>query len=322
MIDFGNFYQIIAKNQLADWLQTLPSQLAKWQKENTDSQYKSWIKSVQHLPEITPHHLNLLDGVIANASSPLPEGEIKRITHHLTSLSPWRKGPFSLYDVCLDAEWRSDWKWQRVIPHINNLKDHTILDVGCNSGYYMWRMIGAGAKLVVGIDPMPLFLCQFEAIRKLLGNDQRAHFIPVGIETLPKLNAFDTVFSMGVLYHRRSPIDHLLQLKDQLRQNGQLVLETLIIDGNEHEALMPGERYAQMKNVYFIPSIKTMINWLNKCGFKNINVVDISKTDLNEQRKTPWMTSESLIDFLDPNDHSKTIEGYSAPIRAVFIANK
>lgn len=322
MIDFGNFYQIIAKNQLAPWLETLPAQLSAWQKNTIDNRFNQWINSIDHLPNITPDVLDLLHSVTAKKHQPLSEGETKRITHLLMSLSPWRKGPFSLYDIFVDAEWRSDWKWQRLTPHIGSLEGKTVLDVGCNSGYHLWRMIGAGAKLAVGIDPMPLFLCQFEAIRKLLGNDQRAHFIPVGIEDMPKLNAFDTVFSMGVLYHRRSPLDHLYQLKDQLNYSGQLILETLVIDGEEHQALMPGERYAQMRNVYFIPSIPTMVNWLTKCGFKNITVVDISKTTLEEQRKTDWMTSDSLIDFLDPNDHNKTVEGYSAPMRAVFIANK
>ncbi len=53
----------------------------------------------------------------------------------------------------------------------------------------MWRMIGAGAHLAVGIDPTQLFLCQFEAVRKLLGNDQRAHLLPLGIEQLPALES-------------------------------------------------------------------------------------------------------------------------------------
>ncbi|MBK1770101.1 MAG: tRNA 5-methoxyuridine(34)/uridine 5-oxyacetic acid(34) synthase CmoB, partial [Escherichia coli] len=182
----------------------------------------------------------------------------------------WRKGPFSLYGVNIDTEWRSDWKWDRVLPHLSDLTGRTILDVGCGSGYHMWRMIGAGAHLAVGIDPTQLFLCQFEAVRKLLGNDQRAHLLPLGIEQLPALKAFDTVFSMGVLYHRRSPLEHLWQLKDQLVNEGELVLETLVIDGDENTVLVPGDRYAQMRNVYFIPSALALKNWLKKCGFVDI----------------------------------------------------
>lgn len=322
MIDFGDFYQIIAKNRLSSWLEVLPAQLANWQKQNLDSRFTQWLNSIKHLPVITPYHIDLLHGVSVKTQTPLSTGEQQRITQLLKNMMPWRKGPFHFYGIDIDTEWRSDWKWERLIHHIDNLEGKLVLDVGCNSGYHLWRMIGAGAKLAVGIDPMALYLCQFEAVRKLLGNDKRAHLLPLGIEELPKLNAFDTVFSMGVLYHRRSPLDHLYQLKDQLVDGGQLILETLVIEGDLHQALMPGERYAQMRNVYFIPSVPTMINWLQKCGFKDVKMVDISQTSLEEQRKTDWMTSDSLADFLDPNDLSKTIEGYPAPMRAVFIAQK
>ncbi|WP_334326068.1 tRNA 5-methoxyuridine(34)/uridine 5-oxyacetic acid(34) synthase CmoB [Gilliamella apicola] len=322
MIDFGNFYQIIAKNKLSKWLEVLPAQLANWQKSNIDNRFNQWFNGIKHLPTIKPYQIDLLNSVTVESEQPISIGEQQRITQLLKNMMPWRKGPFHLYGINIDTEWRSDWKWERLIPHINNLEGQTVLDVGCNSGYHLWRMVGAGAKLAVGIDPMALYLCQFEAIRKLLGNDQRAHLLPLGIEELPKLNAFDTVFSMGVLYHRRSPLDHLFQLKDQLVDGGQLVLETLVIDGDLHQALMPGERYAQMRNVYFIPSVPTMINWLYKCGFSDVKMVDKSVTSLDEQRKTEWMTSDSLADFLDPNDSSKTIEGYPAPMRAVFIAIK
>ncbi|MCO6539573.1 MAG: tRNA 5-methoxyuridine(34)/uridine 5-oxyacetic acid(34) synthase CmoB [Gilliamella sp.] len=322
MIDFGDFYQIIAKNRLSSWLEVLPAQLANWQKQNIDSRFNQWLNSIKHLPSISPYQIDLLHSVTAKSKEPLSTGEQQRITQLLKNMMPWRKGPFHLYGIDIDTEWRSDWKWERLINHIDCLEDKIVLDVGCNSGYHLWRMIGTGAKLAVGIDPMALYLCQFEAIRKLLGNDQRAHLLPLGIEHLPKLNAFDTVFSMGVLYHRRSPLDHLFQLKDQLVEGGQLVLETLVIDGELHQALMPGDRYAQMRNVYFIPSTPTMINWLEKCGYSDVRMVDISLTNFDEQRKTEWMTSDSLANFLDPDDSTKTIEGYPAPIRAVFIAKK
>ncbi|OCG34906.1 tRNA 5-methoxyuridine(34) synthase CmoB [Gilliamella sp. Fer2-1] len=322
MIDFGDFYQIIAKNKLSHWLEVLPAQLANWQRQNNDNRFNQWLNSIKHLPSKTPFQIDLLHSVTVNSEYPISSGEQQRITQLLKTMMPWRKGPFHLYGIDIDTEWRSDWKWERLINHIDSLEGKIVLDVGCNSGYHLWRMIGAGAELAVGIDPMALYLCQFEAIRKLLGNDQRAHLLPLGIEQLPKLNAFDTVFSMGVLYHRRSPLDHLFQLKDQLVEGGQLILETLIIDGDEHQALMPGDRYAQMRNVYFIPSVPTMINWLNKCGFSDIKVIDISQTSLDEQRKTEWMESDSLADFLDSDDPTKTIEGYPAPMRAVFIAKK
>ena len=322
MIEFGNFYQQIAKSPLAPWLETLPAQIATWQRGALHGQFKQWTNAVEFLPEMQPHRLDLLHSVTAESETPLTPGQIKRIDTLLRNLMPWRKGPFSLYGVDIDTEWRSDWKWERVLPHLSDLTGRTILDVGCGSGYHLWRMVGAGAQLAVGIDPTQLFLCQFEAVRKLLGGDQRAHLLPLGIEQLPALNAFDTVFSMGVLYHRRSPLEHLWQLKDQLVSEGELVLETLVVEGDERTVLIPGDRYAQMRNVYFIPSALALKNWLEKCGFVDVRIVDVCQTTTEEQRRTDWMITESLAEFLDPNDRSKTVEGYPAPLRAVLIAKK
>ncbi|WP_345831591.1 tRNA 5-methoxyuridine(34)/uridine 5-oxyacetic acid(34) synthase CmoB [Erwinia sp. HDF1-3R] len=321
MMDFGNFYQLIAKGPLAHWLETLPAQLAAWQREQLHGHFKNWDRSVEYLPALTPESLDLLHGVSAD-SSQLSDRQRDGIEKLLRNLMPWRKGPFSLYGVNIDTEWRSDWKWTRVLPHISPLAGRTILDVGCGSGYHLWRMVGAGASLAVGIDPMQLFLCQFEAVRKLLGSDQRAHLLPLGIEQLPELKAFDTVFSMGVLYHRRSPLDHLLQLRNQLVSGGELVLETLVIEGGERDVLVPGERYAQMRNVYFIPSTGALKGWLEKCGFEDVRIVDYSRTTTDEQRRTDWMVTGSLAEFLDPDDSSKTVEGYPAPLRAVLVARK
>ena len=321
MIDFRPFYQQIATTNLSNWLETLPLQLKEWETQ-THGDYAKWSKIVDFLPDLHADEIDLKSAVKSDRTSPLSGGEKQRIIHHLKQLMPWRKGPYHLFGIHIDCEWRSDFKWDRVLPHLAPLQGRTILDVGCGSGYHMWRMVGEGAKMVVGIDPTELFLCQFEAVRKLLNNDRRANLIPLGIEQMQPLAAFDTVFSMGVLYHRKSPLDHLSQLKNQLVKGGELVLETLVVDGDVNTVLVPADRYAKMKNVYFIPSVAALINWLEKVGFTNVRCVDVATTTLEEQRKTDWLENESLIDFLDPNDHSKTIEGYQAPKRAVILANK
>lgn len=321
MIDFGRFYQQIAVGPLAKWLDVLPAQISEWQRENLHGHFRDWYKSLEYLPLLEPQKLDLLHSVTADRDD-ISDRHRQGIEKLLRNLMPWRKGPYFLYGTHINTEWRSDWKWERVLPHISSLAGRTVLDVGCGSGYHMWRMIGAGAHLVVGIDPMQLFLVQFEAVRKLLNDDRRAHMLPLGIEQLPALQAFDTVFSMGVLYHRRSPLDHLLQLKNQLVSGGELVLETLVIEGDVNQVLVPGERYAQMRNVFFIPSAEALKSWLEKSGFVDVRIVDFALTTTEEQRRTDWMTSESLAEFLDPDDPGKTVEGYPAPLRAVLVATK
>ncbi len=239
----------------------------------------------------------------------------------LKKFKPWRKGPYHIHGLHIDTEWRSDFKWDRLAPHISDLSNRYVLDIGCGSGYHLWRMRGAGAKFVVGIDPTKQQLDLLQAVQHFV-QDDNVNLLPLGVDQLPELNAFDTVFAMGVLYHRRSPIDFIYQLKSQLAVGGELVLETLVVDGDENTVLVPGERYAKMRNVWFLPSCDAMCAWLERCGFKNIRVVNTDITALDEQRKTDWIDTESLQDFLDPDDNSKTVEGYPAPKRAIFIANK
>ena len=180
MIDFRPFYQQIATTNLSDWLETLPRQLKEWETQ-THGDYAKWSKIVDFLPDLHADEIDLKSAVKSDRTSPLSEGEKQRIIQHLKQLMPWRKGPYHLFGIHIDCEWRSDFKWDRVLPHLAPLQGRTILDVGCGSGYHMWRMVGEGAKMVVGIDPTELFLCQFEAVRKLLNNDRRANLIPLGI---------------------------------------------------------------------------------------------------------------------------------------------
>jgi len=240
----------------------------------------------------------------------------------LRLLWPWRKGPFNLFGIDIDTEWRSDMKWDRVLPHISPLQDRTILDVGCGSGYHCWRMESEGARLVIGIDPTLAYVMQYHAMQRYI-NSSKVFVLPFSTDTLPKVSeAFNSVFSMGVLYHRRSPIDHLTHMWNLLQWEGELVLETLVIDGEVGQVLTPERRYAKMRNVWFIPSCDTLSLWMKRCNFEDIRCVDVNQTTIEEQRVTNWMHFESLADFLDPADPNKTVEGYPAPRRAIFIAKK
>ena len=239
----------------------------------------------------------------------------------LSMFLPWRKGPLQIGKTLVDTEWRSDWKWQRIIQHIESLEGKQVLDIGCGNGYHLFRMLGAGADLALGIDPTILFNYQFSLLQKL-SKPNRAYLLPLGSEHLPRLGGFDTVFSLGVLYHRRSPIDHLKELLSFAKPGGELVLETLIVEGDQNTMLIPQDRYAKMANVWFIPSTSMLELMLRRAGFIDVKTVDVNITSLDEQRATKWMQFQSLKDYLDPADKTKTVEGYPAPTRAILVARK
>ncbi|MFT4996749.1 MAG: tRNA (mo5U34)-methyltransferase [Flavobacteriales bacterium] len=323
MIHFDDFYYDLNRSHLAPFVEPFKAVIDARYTNRLHGDHPKWQAAFDALPEIAALSSNLdADTVSAILEQALESSARTQLITALMGLHPWRKGPFAIGDVFIDTEWHSDWKWNRVAKHLRPLQGKTVLDVGCGSGYHCWRMAGAGAELVVGVDPSQKFLYQFQALKKYLGA-QPVHLLPLRGEDLPKnLSGFDTVFSMGVLYHRKSPFDHLEELKAALRPGGELVLETLVIDGDENDILVPGERYSQMRNVWFIPSAKALSHWLERCGFVDVVVADINQTSIEEQRATDWMTFHSLENFLDPNDNNKTVEGYPAPKRATLIARK
>ena len=323
MINYEPLYAALRAEggELAAWAEVLPEAVTAVLHPHAHGKMGSWIEAIQKLPVLSPDELNvaLQDGVGVSTAVSLDQPALEA---NLQALHPWRKGPFDLFGLHLDTEWRSDWKWARLAGKIGSLHGRVVLDVGSGNGYYGWRMLGAGAKLVVGLDPFLVYVMQFWAIQTLLQREKN-YVLPLGIEQLPpQLSAFDTVFSMGVLYHRRDPFEHLHTLREALRPGGELVLETLVIEGKLGEVLVPEGRYAQMRNVWFIPSVATLTSWLRKVGYQNIRLLDVTPTTTAEQRATPWMRFHSLTNFLDPTDPRKTVEGHPAPVRVVLSAER
>jgi tRNA (mo5U34)-methyltransferase len=314
--------QVLTEAGMEAWAERLPMQLEQALSADRHGDLGRWEHLLWMLPSCATRDMDLAaDCIRIGRQDDIGNDVRKDILGVLRALQPWRKGPYEVFGIHIDTEWRSDWKWRRLRDHIQPLKGRKVLDVGCGSGYHAWRMAGEDAELVVGIDPSLLFLAQFNAIRHFMAEPPNVHFLPLGIESVPEnLAAFDTVFSMGILYHRRSPMDHLFDLKGCLRPGGELVLETLVVEGNENTVLVPRGRYAKMRNVWFIPSTQALENWLRRCGFRNVRTVDVTATGIDEQRSTSWMAFESLPDFLDPGNHQQTVEGHPAPVRAVVLA--
>jgi len=283
--------------------------------------FKKYLAVVDQLPDLAPSVIRLnRPAVGAGAVEDLSDAERHRLKTLLKQLSPWRKGPFDLFGIHVDAEWRSDLKWNRVAPHLPDLAGRRILDIGASNGYYLFRAAARNPALALGVEPQSAFFCQYLAVQKYM-NQKNVACLPATYEEMPLLEGcFDLVFCMGILYHRRSPVDMLKEIHDCLKPGGTLVLENLVLEGTRHLCLFPEDRYAKMRNVYFIPDLSVMTAWLSRAGFREIQCVDVTPTTSTEQRKTEWIQTESLKDFLDPDDPAKTVEGYPAPVRAVFLA--
>ena len=300
MFDFDALARCLDDLGLGHWNEQLGPLLLQRLTGKTHGDWKRWNAVVEALPAA--------------------RGDTKRLRELLMGLHPWRKGPLRLDEVDIDTEWRSDWKWARVRDAVAPLDGRNVLDVGSGNGYYALQMRKAGARTVIGVDPTLLFAMQFLAIN-VFEQDPAVFILPCRLDETPPANrVFDTAFSMGVLYHQRSPIDHLDQLRSTLRPGGQLVLETIYVPGTESYACTPADRYARMRNVWLLPTLAELTTWLRRTGYRDIEIVDTTITTTDEQRSTAWMTFESLQEALDPDDPQRTVEGWPAPHRVVVTA--
>ncbi len=274
-------------------------------------------KLISELPDFEDITVSLEDIISINSTKATKENK-DFIDFVAKKLMPWRKGPFKILNTFIDSEWKSQIKYNLLKPYFD-IKDKKVADIGCNNGYYMFRMLKEKPKKIVGFDPSALFKTQFDFINHFIKSDICYELL--GVEHLGLYEEkFDTIFCLGVLYHRSDPISTLKSLKQGLNKNGELFLDTFIIDGEEEYALTPKDRYSKIPNIYFIPTVNALSNWLYRAGFKNIELLEIKKTDLNEQRKTSWIQSQSLENFLNPSNPNITVEGYPAPKRAYIKA--
>lgn len=321
---YENFFASLSETTNQSWQANLYNSLINIFEHPSHGDYKKWENAVTQIPDIptTKHKFNQ-PVVQVGEKSELNKSQQQALEHALLALVPWRKGPFNLYGIEIDAEWRCEQKWVRLQSHLPDLNNKRILDVGCGNGYYMLRMLGTGAHQVIGVEPSLLFMAQFTAITKNIKPSVNAYLIPLEFEKLPhELNNFDYVFSMGVLYHRRDPHQHLKLLFQHTAPGGIVYLETLIVEEYYQQELIPKNRYAGMRNVWSVPCSNLVQTWLSNAGFINCTLLNTHATSVDEQRATCWMPYHSLRNSLDPMDHTKTIEGYPAPLRAIFCAYK
>jgi len=260
----------------------------------------------------------ILDDIVEIKFKELSKEDANHIEKVARTIQPWRKGPFKVGDLLIDSEWQSQIKYNLLKPHFD-IKGKLVGDIGCNNGYYLFRMLKENPKALIGFDPSAICYSQFAFINHFVKSNIRYELL--GVEHIEFYeHRFDTLFCLGVLYHRSDPISTLKSLFRGLNKNGELILDTFIIDGEEEVCLIPKDRYSKMRNIYFIPTVNALKNWCYRAGFESVELLEIMTTTSDEQRKTEWIGSQSLTEFLDPNDRNKTIEGYPAPKRAYIKA--
>ena len=281
--------------------------------------YRDLYESVRHLKAGLVDCEN--DVVQIGRAEDISKADREKVYSVMQSIKPWRKGPFEVFGIEIDAEWRSERKWNRVLPSLPSLENKVVADIGCSNGYYMFRMSAHKPKCVIGFEPYLHHYFTFKTLNSFAGINNLFSEL-FGVEDIGLFEgSFDVVFLMGILYHRVSPLEVLREIRKAMRPGGTLIVESQGIPGDMPVALFPEERYAKVPGTYFVPTAACLKNWMLRAGFTDVEIFDSHPMSSKEQRRTEWMDFESYSDFIDQQNPNLTVEGYPAPIR-IFIKGK
>jgi tRNA (mo5U34)-methyltransferase len=139
---------------------------------------------------------------------PVPRSQIEE---RIETLGPW------FHNIDLNGVWTApdhflgDYpgaKFKRFAPHLpDDLGGKSVLDIGCNAGFYSIEMKRRGATRVLGIDSDERYLAQARLATEVLGYDDDVEFARLDVYDVGALGeTFDLVIFMGVLYHLRHPL--------------------------------------------------------------------------------------------------------------------
>ncbi|MBX9934165.1 MAG: TIGR04290 family methyltransferase [Methylobacterium sp.] len=178
-------------------------------------------------------------------------------------------------------------KWRRFAEALPaDLSGRTVLDIGCNAGFYALEMKRRGAARVVGIDPDPRYLAQARLAARVTGLDIELRQLSV-YDVGALAERFDIVLFMGVLYHLRHPLLALDLIREhvagdllvfQSMQRGSMMRAQLPPDHDFKQAAhfaLPGypklhfieERYAGDPTNWWVPNRACVEAMLRSSGF-------------------------------------------------------
>lgn len=288
-----------------------------------DDSVATYRQAAESIQRFHPATINLSSPLITiGQSEDIAPADHNQLQRTLQTFCPWKKGPFQIFGQQIDAEWRSDLKWDRLLPHISSLEGRKVADIGCHNGYFMFRMMDQHPQRVIGFEPVLKHFWAFQMLQNLIQGD-RLNFELLGVEHIHWFSRFfDSIFCLGILYHHTDPIGLLRKMHQALAPKGELIIDCQGIPGEMPVALTPKKRYAKAKGIWFLPTQSCLEHWIRRAGFQNIRIIFAEPLAVFEQRRTAWANIDSLAEFLNPEDPTQTIEGYPAPWRFYAIATK
>ena len=148
-----------------------------------------------------------------------------------------------------------------------DLTGKTVLDIGCNAGFYSVEMKRRGAARVVGIDWDDRYLAQARLATEALGFGASVEFRKLSVYDVAALGErFDLVIFMGVLYHLRHPLLALDLIREHVA--GDRMLFQTMQQGSDDIADVPGD------HPFFVPGTWNKPAYFDEPGYPKMHFIE------------------------------------------------
>src|SRR3954468_2202603 len=175
------------------------------------------------------------------------------LTARIQALGPW------FHNINLDGVWTApdhflgDYpgaKFRRFATHLPaDLSGKSVLDIGCNAGFYSIEMKRRGAARVLGIDSDDRYLAQARLASEALGFDD-IEFAKLDVYDVGAVGEkFDFVIFMGVLYHLRHPLLALDLIREHVADD--LLLFQSMQRGSKHVLPLDDDYKFEESDIFF-----------------------------------------------------------------------
>ncbi len=160
-----------------------------------------------------------------------------------------------------------NFKFQRFAAALPaDLTGKSVLDIGCNAGFYAVEMARRGAARVVGIDLDDRYLEQARLVADALGFAQ-IEFAKLSVYDVATLaERFDVVVFMGVFYHLRHPLLALDLIREHVADD--LLLFQTMQRGSDEIADVPADHPFHVPNTYDTPA------YFNELGYPQMLFIE------------------------------------------------
>jgi len=177
----------------------------------------------------------------------------------------------------------------------NDLSGRTVLDIGCNEGFFSFEAEKLGADRILAIDKSSAAKAKFELVKRIL--DSKVEFMAVDLFEMDRhdIGKFDIVFFLAVFHHLRYPLLALDRLYNLTKEFAVMeFVEAVPIVDEEQSAMV--RKMSKKGHLHNLPTRTFILETLTRAGFGRIEILGTHRAHkMKPERKMPGFTESRVV---------------------------